>query len=196
MDVKACIEQRRSVRRYLDGPVAQDLVDEVLEAGRLAPSGGNIQPWRFMVVRDDAMRQALKACSYGQQFVADAPLIIVGCGVLDAYDRVLGKRPDILDPELGQGAAIREFQVKNACVNVSTALEHMALRAVSLGLATCWVREFRDYEIHRVLPLAPNLIVVALLCLGYPDESPPARPRKLLSEIVLPVPLETHDRAV
>lgn len=110
--------------------------------------------------------------------------MIVGCGKLDAYDYVLKRRPDVLDPVLPRDKAIAEYRLKNAFCNVAIALEHIALVACELGLGTCWIREFRDYEINKILELPLNYQVVALMAVGYPAKE--ARPpgRKALEKIV------------
>jgi len=163
MELMEAISVRRSIRSYLDRPVEEEKLLAVLEAGRLAPSARNMQDWRFIVVRDQADRQRLAAAARDQQFVAQAPLVIVACGTSD------------LVMTCGQPAY---------AIDVAIALDHMTLAAASLGLGTCWIGAFYEDRVKEILAVPSEIRVVALLPLGYPAEKPGPRPRKSLEDIV------------
>jgi nitroreductase len=116
----------------------------ILEAGRLAPSAGNIQPWHFIVVRDFEKRKKLAEVRWAK-FLAESPIVIVGCG--------------------DQKASPRWFMV-----DVAIAMQNMVLTAVSEGLGTCWVGSFNEDEVRRMLKIPDNYRIVALLAIGYPRE--------------------------
>ncbi|MEJ5259801.1 MAG: nitroreductase family protein [Anaerohalosphaeraceae bacterium] len=149
MDVMKAIENRYSCRAYLPKPVEKDKLMRILEAARLAPSARNLQDWRFVVVTDQQKRTALAQASYNQAFVAQAPVVIAACSVSSYIMRC------------GQPVAP---------IDVSIALEHMALEAVELGLATCWIGSFMPHEVRKILQIPTDAVVVELLTLGYPAD--------------------------
>jgi len=162
MELMQAIRARRSIRNYLDRPVEEEKLLAVLEAGRLAPSARNMQDWRFIVVSDPATRQRLAEAAKGQQFVAQAPLVIAACGTSD------------LVMTCGQPAY---------AIDVAIALDHMTLAAASLGLGSCWIGAFYEDRVKQILAVPPEVRVVALLPLGYPADMPAPRPRKSLEDI-------------
>ncbi|MBU7004151.1 MAG: nitroreductase family protein [Theionarchaea archaeon] len=156
MDFMEVVRNRRSIRRYKPDPVPEDALMEILEAGRLAPSGSNRQPWHFVVVKSKETRDAMGA----PDWVADAPVVLVVCG----------------DPEVSATWNV---------VDPTIAMEHMILAATNLGLGTCWIgRLGRDEQVKKVLDIPGHLKVIAITPIGYPDESPPPRDRKSLDQIV------------
>ncbi|MBM4084275.1 MAG: nitroreductase [Planctomycetes bacterium] len=164
MDVMEAIRTRRSIRAYLDKPVEEEKLKRVLEAARLAPSAKNMQEWKFIVVRDPATRQKLVEAAKGQKFVGEAPVVIAACGTKPDYVMSCGQLSHTVD--------------------VSIAVTHMCLQAVAEGLGTCWLGAFYEDQAKKILGVPDGVRIVALLPLGYPKESPAARPRKALGEIV------------
>jgi len=170
------IEQRRSVRKYLDQPVEEEKLLAVLEAARLAPSGSNTQPWYFIVVREDAMRQELTRVCHDQKWMLSAPVHIV-C--------IADTRPRIPEPaDLVVDETSSQFGLKQAIRDTAIAIEHLVLAAEEQDLGTCWIAWFTQDQIRPVLGIPGDKFVVAVITLGYPAESPPARRRKPLDEIV------------
>jgi nitroreductase len=160
------IQKRYSVRHYKDQPVEEDKLTEVLEAARLAPSGSNLQPWKLVVVRDRATIRSMVHAIGGQQFVEQAPVLVVACKNGEGYN--IGHRYD------------------GAVVDITIALDHVTLQAASMGLGTCWLGNYDGNEVRALLGIPSENPVVAILALGYPDESHPRRPgvRKALDELV------------
>jgi nitroreductase len=164
MDFLELVTSRHSVRSYQPRPVQQDKLDRILEAVRLAPSGSNRQPWKFVVVRDaDVRRQLVAACS-NQQFIAQAPVVIAGVGLMP--DRVMA------------------CGVPGDPVDVAIAMEHLALAATAEGLGTCWIGAFHQGRVREVLSIPESAKVVGVMTLGYPADSPRPKSRKPISEIV------------
>ena len=164
MDVYEAIRQRHSVRAYQAMPVEDDKLHRVLEAGRLAPSGSNTQPWRFVVVRDAERRKALCKAAKDQAFVADAPVVIA----------VVGMHPE----------KVMSCGIPGDPVNCAIAIDHMTLAAVAEGLGTCWIGAFYQDEARKVLGVPDGLHVVELLTLGYPAVDPHRKVRKDFDEVV------------
>lgn len=192
------VRARRSIRRYEDRAVPQELVDEVLEAARLAPSASNLQTWKFMVVTDGDTRRALRQAAFNQPFVEEAPAVIVACIDFEACgERSKGTRELLrsgIGPNLstlmrymrsGKDEDDEERQLINAVINVAIAVENMALAATSLGLGTCWVRAFQPERVAEILSLPPSCPPLFLLPLGYPAEDPGPRSRKSREEIMI-----------
>ena len=198
MDVLEAIQARRSIREYTDEPVPPEMIDRLLEAARAAPSTSNTQSWKFKVITDPQTRARIKDVAYGQKFVARAPVIIACCLDLDAF-REKGKqtlklvlsgavRPSMeMILRAARGGKDREFSpervVINGTINVAIATEHIVLAATALGLGTCWIRAFDAPAVQEILAIPEGLTIVCLLTIGYPDQSPPARPRRSLDEI-------------
>ncbi len=161
-------KKRSSVRRYQDLVVEEEKLKYVLEAGRIAPSAVNYQPWYFIVVRDEKLRKEI-ATTYRGEWILEAPVIIVICG--------------------DHSKSWRRADGKDHCdLDAAIAIDHMTLAAAELGLGTCWVCNFNAMQCHRILQLPKQIEIMALLPLGYPVESvDPERHatlRKKLEEVV------------
>jgi nitroreductase len=162
MDFMEIVRNRRSVRKFRPDPVPQAKLDQVLEAARLAPSWANGQCWTFVVVTDAKAKQRLAQA--GNEWIEQAPAIIAAC----ADPKKSGVKKD-------QGYYL---------LDIGIALEHLVLAATDQGLATCWIGWFDEQKAKSALGVPKDVRVVALTPLGYADESPEARPRRSLGEIV------------
>ena len=157
MGVFDTIKDRRSIRTYKGERIPKDKLEKLLETARLAPSAANRQNWKFIVVENEQIKNQLVTACNNQVFVGTASHIIAGIG----------------DP------AQKWHQV-----DLGIALEHIVLEAVELGLGTCWIGAFNEEEVKKILKIPQDRKVVGLLTVGIPAESPAARPRKALEEIV------------
>ncbi|MDD2458974.1 MAG: nitroreductase family protein [Eubacteriales bacterium] len=164
MDILQALATRRSVRHYADQPVEDDKLELVLEAARLSPSASNQQNWKFIVVREPATRQKLVDACPGQTFVGEAPVILVCCGT---------------DPN-----AVMLCGQHRYTVDLSIATAYMILQAHELGLGTCWLGRFDESQVKSILGIPDPVRIVAVTPLGYPAETPAAKPRKKLADIV------------
>lgn len=160
---------RYSCRKYDDRPVEQKKLELILEAGRIAPSAVNFQPWHFYVIREKEDLERFSA-AYHREWFQTAPCVIVICA-----DHSLSwkRKADGKD---------------HADVDVAITTDHMTLQATELGLATCWICNFYADKTRELLKLPGHMEPVVILPLGYPlDSSDPERhkaKRKPLSEIV------------
>lgn len=170
------IRTRRSIRKYKDKPVEDEKIIQLLESARLAPSGSNTQPWHFIVVKSEYGREALAKAAHNQKWMFSAPVFIV-C-VADIGSRIKENGEISLNESSPQG------ELKQIIRDTSIAIEHIVLEAENLGLGTCWIAWFTQQEIRPVLNIPSDKYVVSILTLGYADETPEARPRKKLEEIV------------
>ncbi len=162
MDVLEAIHRRRSVRRYSPEPVSEEHLHEILRAAIAAPSAGNIQPWKFYIVREFALRRALAEAAYGQTFIEEAPVCIVVVAIPEMSARRYGDR----------GWSLYSIQ------DTAAAVQNILLAATSLGYGTCWVGAFSEEAVAKALNLPDGERPVAMVPLGRPAESPPPRPRK------------------
>jgi len=163
MNVHEAIAARRSIRSFQDKPIEEDKLRRVLEAGRLAPSARNMQEWRFVVVRDSALRERLVEACKGQQFVGAAPAVIVACAVQNEHVMTCGQHAYPID--------------------LAIAVDHMTLAAVEEGLGTCWLGAFYEDRVREIVGIPDSVRVVTVLPIGYPDESPNARSRNAFDEV-------------
>jgi nitroreductase len=164
MDLSDIMKERRSVRSYEPDPIPEELLSKVLEAGRIAPSASNYQPWHFVIVKDPEKKKVLSEGKYAH-FLAQTPIVIVGCG-----DTVRAPKWHMVD--------------------VTIALQQMVLAATNEGLGTCWIGSFDEDSVKKCLGVPDGWKVVAMLALGYPKkrldvETAPIRSknRKPLEEI-------------
>lgn len=159
MTVEESIRTRKSVRSYMDRPVEKDKIIALLEAARLAPSAGNRQEGRYVVVTDTEMRRKLAQAAANQSFVAEAACVIACCAETDSYSMRCGQLSYPID--------------------VAIAIDHMTLRAVELGLGTCWIGAFYEDQVKKLLSIPERIRVVELLTVGYPKD-PKVKPKNRL----------------
>lgn len=158
MSVFDVILSRRSIRRYKDKEVPKDVLDNIVEAGRQSPSAANRQPYRFVIVTDAELKKAISGLV--SRFVKSAPVVIVGCANPKAM-----------------------LTGKWSTVDTAIALENMVLAAWSLGVGSCWIGSFDEEKVKSSLKIPHDWKVVALVCFGYPAETPKQRKKKATTEL-------------
>jgi nitroreductase len=170
------IRIRRSIRRYLDKPVEDVKITQLIESARLAPSGDNSQPWHFIVIKSELIRNKLAEVSKNQKWMLTAP-VFIAC-VADIRSRINDDR----EISLNENSPLLEL--KWIIRDTAIAAEHIVLEANNLGLGTCWVAWFVQEEVRSILNIPDDKYVVGILTLGYANEFPEARPRKKLEEMI------------
>ncbi|MBN2892266.1 MAG: nitroreductase family protein [Bacteroidales bacterium] len=145
-------KSRFSCRSYLDKPVENEKIMQVIEAARIAPSACNIQPWYFYVIKDDKDLLNKIHESYYRDWFNEAPVVIVCCA------------------DVNQAWVRKEDGKNHSDIDISIAIDHITLAATDLDLATCWVCNFYVDKVKEYLNLPEHLEPVALLSLGYPKE--------------------------
>jgi len=151
VDVVACIEGRTSTRDFLPDPVDDDLVDEALRLANLAPSAGNLQSRDFIVVRNQHTKRLLAEAALNQEFIAEAPVVVVLCANLERVAHY-GER----------GRSLYCLQ------DVAAAAENMMLFLHSRGLGSVWVGAFDESRVSEVLSLPRHVRPVTIVPVGYP----------------------------
>ena len=189
LTVAEAIQKRRSIRKFRPDPVPDEMIEQVLEAARLAPSGTNRQPWRFQIIKEGELKNRLieDAVIGTQPQIGQAPVVVV-CGS-ELLTFVKGHKLSPPDSEYfgadsEDPAELQKF-LADAHMYTAIAVEHMVLMATALGLGTCWVQRMRFGQAAKILGWPRHIAVLTLLLIGYADEDPPARPRVPLEQIVL-----------
>lgn len=200
LTTKEAIELRRSIRKYKTKDVPDEIIYELIDSARLAPSGCNSQPWRFKIIRDSKTKKQLEVAAHNQKFVSDAPVVLVCCLDVKGYfegtvsglqdleaNKVIDKQIyTVLMKDVEETWRQRvEEVISRKSFNVAIAIEHIVLRALDFGLGTCWVRLVDVRQVRKIFDWDENITVIALLPIGYPDEDPTPRKRMALEDILL-----------
>jgi len=160
MDVSEAIQKRVTIRKWKSKPVEKEKIVKVLEAGRRAPSWGNVQPWRFIVLDDRKLIEKLAAAactgiSKRTRFIGNAAAVVV---ILADLNFVVHR----------VGAAV--FGTQHYLIDIGIAGEHIVLQAQELGIGTCWINLFNAKAARRLLGVPKKYRIVSLIAMGYPAE--------------------------
>jgi len=161
-------KKRFSSRKYSTRLIEEEKLMQVLEAGRIAPSAANFQPWIFVVVKGEDAKREFESI-YNKEWFKEAPVFIIICGDHDV--------------------SWKRYDGKDHCdIDVAIAVDHMTLAAADIGLATCWICNFDITKCSELLNLPSNIEPIAILPLAYPEDEVVVdrhnKQRKPLSEIV------------
>ncbi|MFH1229774.1 MAG: nitroreductase family protein [Candidatus Aenigmatarchaeota archaeon] len=162
------IKNRRSVRRYLKGPIPQQYLERILESAKYAPSAGNYQPWELIVVKNEDTKKDIVSGCYNQTWMLEAPVFIIVCTNMRLASAVYGER----------GAKLYGTQ------SVAAAIENMLLTAESLSIGSCWVGAFSEVIVSRVLECPEYARPCAIITMGYPAEEPKVPPKQSIRDFV------------
>ncbi|MCX8109221.1 MAG: nitroreductase family protein [Verrucomicrobiae bacterium] len=166
MNVFDAIHARQSVRAYIAREIEPEKLQKIFDSINQAPSAGNLQAYRVWIVRDNATKKKLAAAALGQDFMAQAPVVLVFCAE-PGRSRRYGAR----------GAEL--YCIQDATI----AAAYAQLAAAALGLATCWIGAFDEKQVSFVLGLPAGSKPITMLTVGYPAETPPRTGRRPLSEM-------------
>lgn len=167
MDVFEAIEKRRSIRKFKDAPVEFDKVVRIIESALKAPSAGNIQDWKFVVVLNKDSIEKLSDACYQQGFISTAPVVIVVCSQVEKAKQLYGVR----------GERLYTIQDSAACV------ENILLSVTALDLGATWVGAFEEYKVQEILSIPESVRPQAIIPIGYPGEKPQALKKYNLADV-------------
>lgn len=153
MELDECIKKRVSVKSYLDKDVPNEVLGLILEAGSLAPSAGNLQNWKFVIVRDKEKKQEIAVASKNQNWMNQAPVFVVVCNDKKLITEMYGKRGELYS---SQDCAI--------------AAQNIMLKTADLGLSSCWIGSFDLEAVQRILKIPEDVIPELILTIGYSAE--------------------------
>ena len=162
------VNLRRSTRTFSDQPVKEADLQRIFEAINAAPSAGNMQAYEVYVARQESLRQALAAAAHDQDFIHQAPVVLVFC----------------VHPERNQARYRDRGERLYAVQDATIACTHAMLAARALGLGSVWVGAFRDEAVHAAIGSPEKQMPVAVLPIGHPLEWPPPRPRRPLDNLI------------
>mgnify|MGYP000611816527 CR=1 FL=1 len=167
MEFEKVIKDRHSIRAFQPKKVEDEKIKKILELTNLSPSAGNLQAYEIFLVRDEGKKKALADAALGQEFIAEAPIVLVFCANPSRSASRYGSRGRDL------------YSIQDATIACSFAM----LAATSLGLGSCWVGAFDEEEVKRVLGIK-DLKPIAILPIGYPAEKPYVTGRRSLKDLV------------
>lgn len=194
MTLQEAIITRRSIRKFLDKPISDNIINELLKAAQLAPSGGNCQNHIFGIIRDTNSKQALAKAAGNQMWIADAPVIIACCASLETDFKLLPSDDfglEVNKLRFGEKLLkyIEEYESWNdiavLLANAAPLIpaEHIFLTAVSFGLSACFIGWLDIKTTNKILNLPADISCLYLLPIGYPKEMPAKKELKNISEI-------------
>jgi nitroreductase len=154
MEFFEVIRKRRCVRKFKKMDVSDGLIEKILDAGRMAPSAGNLQSWYFVVIKDKETKKKLMRAAVFQKFISDAPVVIASCANTRRSSLAYGKRGRDL------------YSVQDATI----ATQNMFLAATALGLGACWVGAFKEKKVQEILSLKKHFRPIAIMPIGYPSQ--------------------------
>lgn len=167
-DIIELIKSRRNIKDFLPRFVSWEKISLILDAGRHAPSCGNIQNWKFIVVIEPGLKQQIAEATYGQYEIISAGALIIVCGEPDKAERYYSLRGE------------RLYSVQNC----AAAIENMLLEAHSLGLGSRWIGGFDEEVVKSLLSIPEEIRPQAIIAVGYPKEIPDKPPKYPLENIV------------
>jgi len=168
METQDCIRTRRSIRKYKDKPVEWDKIVQIVNAANFAPSAGNLQNWKIIVVKNDIGRKKLAAAAFNQEWMEVAPIHMVVIAEPNNGEQFYGAR----------GARLYTIQ------NCAAVIQNILLTANDCGLGSCWVGAFDEDLVRRALQLQEDVSPQAIITIGYADEHPEMPSRKRLEHQV------------
>ena len=202
MELVEAIKSRRSIRKFKSDPIPEGYITELIDAGRLAPSGTNLQPTRYVVIKSEKARAKLNECT-PLPFVSAAPVVLACCvdtqSIASTGDKMKELReakafvdtPLDKDIEYHSDDNSKESNVNSTAIksylylNAAIAIDHITLRAVDLGLESCCVMMFESEKVKNLLGFDDRYEVVALLPIGYPNQAPSQRPRLDIDQVFI-----------
>lgn len=171
------IENRRSVRKYKKKDIPDETVMALLESGRLAPSGSNTQPWRFIIVRDPDIKKKIVEADHNQRWMLSAPVFLV-C-VADLCCRISNTDDIYVDED----SPLPELKL--IIRDTAIAIENILLEAEELGLGACWTAWFNQKDMRECLGIPTDKYVCGVVTVGYSDEHGAPQKRKSLDSLVM-----------
>ncbi len=198
MNFDHVIKLRRSIRKFKPDAVENSYIKEILEAGRMAPSASNLQSTRYVIIKSEEIKREMEKCTL--PFVVKAPVVIVCCTDTEVFLTAAKRFRELInsgdfednDEDREKMSKYKENNTLNKETakaylweNAGIAVEHMVLKAVDLGLGSCWVGIVDRERVKKILNLEDRYDIVALLPIGYPDQNSSLRPRLPMDEIIL-----------
>lgn len=182
------LNKRCSVRIFKDKKIPEHIVNEILEAGRLSPSGGNEQSWKFGVITNIDRIDQIAEASYNQSWIKTSPLLIVLCTIIVEDSRgarsIQEKRYPRFKDEISQMDKTLYSYLNLEEHQTKIPGTHMTLCALEHGIYSTWVSYFDVEKVTQLLNLPSNVVASEILAFGYPQGEPKQVAKKALTEVV------------
>ena len=169
------IEKRKSIRKYTAEPVTDEEIRELVYAATLSPSGHNVQPWRFMVVRDPAMKEEIVKIDNNQTWMLAAPVFLVCVG------DIRGRLPE---GEFDFDETSDTWELKQTIRDTAIAISYLMLEAQHMGLSTCWTGAYPQRPMKELLGIPSDQWIGGIVTIGHAAHDPPPRPRFTVDEVL------------
>jgi len=166
MECMEVIKQRRSIRKFKGQAVGKEMIEDLLNAARMAPSAGNLQARDFIIVSNQITKQKLTQAAMGQSFIEQAPVVVIAVANIERSSRIYRSRGEL-------------YAIQDAAAGI----ENMLLAAHSMGLGACWVGAFDADGVSKLLGIPDKTLPVAIIPVGYPDEQPSVPPRIAMEKL-------------
>lgn len=168
METFECITTRRSVRKFLAMPVEDEKMAQIIAAAKVAPTAGNLQDFKFILVKDHEKIKLISDACLQQYWIAQAPVVLIVCSDPERLEYYYGVR----------GARLYSVQ------DCAAAIQNILLTTHDLGLGACWVGAFNEPQLARILAIPPSIRAQAVIPIGYPNEVPVEPSHKTMEEMV------------
>lgn len=165
-----CLElifSRKSIRKFKNKDIPEDILLKVLSAGNAAPTAGNLQARDFIIIRDKDTKKLIAEAAMNQMFIADAPVVIVVCANYPRSMRVYGEKGKLYAEQ-----------------DATAAIENILLASCALGLGATWVGAFYESKVSAILEIPEFSKPIAIIPIGYPDEEPEKKSRYPIKELI------------
>jgi len=167
MKFEKALKGRRSIRKFKEKKLSKNSLGSILDAARYAPSAGNLQNWRFIVVEDEKTKEKIAKACLGQKWMVRAGALVIACSDDSDVKRIYGNKSDFYGRQ-----------------NCAAAVQNMLLKAYSIGMSSCWVGAFNEDDIKNALKIPGDIKIEAVLCFGHSDEKPNMPKRTDLRNLV------------
>jgi len=182
------LKKRCSVRKFSGKEVSEEIIDYILEAGRLSPSGGNEQPWKFGVIKDKGLKKKVSQIAYNQTWIENADFLIVlitrivadekgGRDIQKARFPEIEAEIETMDKDLYGKLNQEEHQTKIPGT-------HMVLAALEHGIGSTWISYFKVNELSKLLGMPEGYLPSEIIAFGYPKVEMKATKKKKKDEVV------------
>lgn len=183
MELIETIKKRRSIRKFKNTKVKKELIEDLINCARLAPSAKNRQPWKFVIVQDD-IKEKIADVMLEKEEISNINLeskIYNANNSVKATAKIIKEAPILI-------LVLKQYEdnwIIGDCLSIGGAIEHICLRATDLGLGSLWIRDivYTQKEIAKLV-CHEDMEVISAISIGYPNEKPNQRPRKDLNEIL------------
>lgn len=167
MECIEALKTRRSIRKFTDEQIPKSILMDILDAGRLAPTAGNCQPWQFIVVNERSVIAELKNAAFGQELLDSAATVIIVCA----------------DPQKSEKYG--EMGMTYYCLlDCANAAQNILLAAHALGYGGCWMGGFSERRVKKALEIPEEIRVVSMIPLGRPEGDPMIVPKMELQDLL------------